>query len=569
MGNMRRKVRDLIWPILFLGLVGCAPMNQVRYPAARWVQDDDKRPVSKPKSREQYRFADIAEYQFFYPLENMVNLRRQGENLLSGLGVASRQEALNTNNFDEVADSTWFTNRLGRRPMSLPEILKGPDRSEGPDPKGPWTVLAAKTEGISPGFFIQDAAGEKYLLKFDPPGHLNLATSAEYISTKIFFAAGYNVAENYLVDFEPKILKLSETATRKNKKGKKVPLTQADLDDIFHRLPPLKEGVYRALATQILPGEPLGPFSFQGRRGSDPNDRIPHEHRRELRGYRVFSSLVDHFDARQANTLDTFIATGPEGKGYVRHHLIDFGSTLGSSAVKPKDKAHRNDYAFNYGKVGASLVTLGGYYPDWDKVPDSGLLSVAVFESKTFRPETWRAQYPHPAFQNMTPRDAFWAAKILIPLSDDQIRGIVRAAKYSDPQAADYVAQTLIERREKILKVWLSKMNPLDDFQWQTDASGGRLSFTDLMVRASLRPPARHRYRLVGKSGDPVLISWTETAGTSLQMSADQLEVLKEGRPYLLQLQTIGDGEVSWGPKIDLVLKREGDVRLVGLYRHY
>src|SRR4030095_15690279 len=210
-------------PFVFMG---CAPMNQVRYPAAVWVRDDDREPVKKPKSREQYRFEDIAAYQLFYPLEQMVNLRVQGENALSGLGMASRQEALNTNNFDEVPDSTWFTNRLGRRDMSLEEIRRGPDQGSGPDPKGPWTILAAKTEGISPGFFIQDAAGERYLLKFDPPGHLNLAPSAELISTKIFYAVGYNVAENYLVDFKPEILKLSPNATRKNKKGKKVPLTQ-------------------------------------------------------------------------------------------------------------------------------------------------------------------------------------------------------------------------------------------------------------------------------------------------------------------------------------------------------
>src|SRR4030095_5537787 len=327
---MGLRALPLILILIAAALFGCAPMNQVRYPAAVWVRDDDQVPVEKPKSREQYRFEDIAAYQLFYPLGQRVNLRVQGENALSGLGMASRQEALNTNNFDEVPDSTWFTNRLGRRDMSLEEIRRGPDQGSGPDPKGPWTVLAAKTEGISPGFFIQDSLGDRYLLKFDPPGHLNLATSAEFISTKIFYAVGYNVAENYLVDFKPEILKLSPNATRKNKKGKKVPLTQGDLDETFHRLPPLDKGVYRTLASKLLKGEPLGPFSFEGKRGSDPNDRIAHEHRRELSGHRVFSSLVGHFVSRQDNTLDMFLATGPESKGYVTHNLIDFACTLGS-----------------------------------------------------------------------------------------------------------------------------------------------------------------------------------------------------------------------------------------------
>ena len=38
--------------------------------------------------------------------------------------------AMNVNSLDEVPDSTWFTNRIGRREMSIAEIVRGPDRSE-------------------------------------------------------------------------------------------------------------------------------------------------------------------------------------------------------------------------------------------------------------------------------------------------------------------------------------------------------------------------------------------------------------------------------------------------------
>ncbi len=556
---------------LILILSACAPMSQLRYPSARWLRDDDRKPIEKPGVREQYRFMDIAEYQFFYQLERLVDIPLQAENILGALGLPARQEALNTNNFDEVADSTWFTNRVGRRPLSLEEIRQGPNRGSGPDPAGPWIVISGKSAGISPGLVIQDSHGDRYLIKFDPAGHLNLATSAEVISTKFFYALGYNVPENYLVDFRPEILRISPKATQRDRKGKKIPLTEEDVKKIFQRLPQIGDGVYRTLASKFLEGDLIGPFSFRGKRRGDKNDRIPHEHRRELRGYRVFSSLLDHFDSRQANTLDSFIVTGPGQEGYVLHQLLDFGSTLGSSAVKPKDKLHRHDYGLNYGQVAASLGSFGGYYPDWDKAHDPELLSVAIFESNTFNPETWRPQYPNPAFQYMTVRDAFWATKILMQINDEQIAAIVKEARYLDPEAESYVTQTLIERKRKIGEAWFGKMNPLDNFVILVSSGGTQLGFDDLMIQSGLRSrgSATYRYRLIQEKGVYELLTWRETATTSLTLSPAEIEKMKPGKVYLLQLQTKREGEGHWGPLLDLMVRREGELKLLGLFRRY
>ena len=68
-----------------------------------------------------------------------------------------------------------------------------------------------------------------------------------------------------------------------------------------------------------------------------PNDIFPHEHRRELRGMRVFAAWLNHDDSRAINSLDVLV--GQPGRRHVRHYLIDFGSTLGSgsvSAQKPR-----------------------------------------------------------------------------------------------------------------------------------------------------------------------------------------------------------------------------------------
>ena len=57
---------------------------------------------------------------------------------------------------------------------------------------------SAKSEGISPGLTVRDSTGTLYFVKFDPPSNPEMATGAEVISTRLFWALGFNVPENYL-----------------------------------------------------------------------------------------------------------------------------------------------------------------------------------------------------------------------------------------------------------------------------------------------------------------------------------------------------------------------------------
>src|SRR5688500_15950141 len=117
-------------------------------------------------------------------------------------GDRTVRRAMNINTLGEVPDSSWFQNRHAVTPMSLEDLARGPNQGNGPSMDAPWAVIGAKTEGITPGFRIRDGRGDVYFLKFDPPGNHEMTTAAEVISTKFFYALGYNVPENYLAFFK-------------------------------------------------------------------------------------------------------------------------------------------------------------------------------------------------------------------------------------------------------------------------------------------------------------------------------------------------------------------------------
>src|SRR4030095_2825704 len=99
---------------------------------------------------------------------------------------------------------------------------------------------------------------------------------------------------------------------------------------------------YRALASRMVEGQVVGPFSYRGTRSDDPNDTIPHENRRVLRGLRVLSAWLNHQDTRSINTMDTLVTE--DGRQYLKHYLIDFGSILGSAGYAPKEPWTGHEY---------------------------------------------------------------------------------------------------------------------------------------------------------------------------------------------------------------------------------
>jgi hypothetical protein len=305
-----------------------------------------------------------------------------------------------------------------------------------------------------------------------------LATGAEAIVSRFFYAIGYNTPKNDVLDLKMSDLHVSSKASITLPDGRSRKMTWTDVEDCFKRISQSRDGSYRVIASLTLEGESIGPFRYDGTRPDDPNDITPHGNRRDLRGLYVFAAWLNHTDAKSGNTLDTVVEEN--GRRFIRHHLLDFGSALGSDGDAPKDARFGHEYMLpGLIDVAKDALTLGLIPKDWEQVQFPKLRGVGHFESHLFRPDDWKTDYPNPAFLSRLPDDDFWAAKQAMAFTDDDIRAIVETAQFSDSHSTDYMVTTLAERRNKIGRVFFSKVLPLDHFNVET----GKLLFDDLAVR--------------------------------------------------------------------------------------
>jgi len=552
--------------ILFFSMytVGC--VGSARYKAHEPVPDDMVS-ISQPAERDINILADAFDKQVLEQIEQSLDLSRQLRNI-SG----KRKEAYNADDFDEVANSSWFVNRNFLKKMSLEEIFKGPDKGNGPDTAGVWTIFRAKSQGRTAGFQIRDSRGDNYVIKFNPPGYLELVIGAELVSTKLFFAAGYHTPENYRVYFRPEILELGENVKILDEKGTKRLMTIIDLEDILKKVKVLPDGRIPALASKYIEGKLLGPFKYTGTRKDDPNDIIPHQHRRELRGLRVIAAWLLHYDTKSGNTMDSYVNDG--NRSYVRHYLMDFGSTLGSSATKPADTRTGFENHFDPHEIFLNFISLGLYVRPWEKLKENEYPSIGNYESSLFRPEKFKFLIPNPAFENMTDRDGYWGAKIVMSFTDEQIKSAVSSADYSDQDAADFLSRTIIERRDIVGRYWFSKVNPLDKFKVIVDSSEGSfLGYSDLAIDGGLVHSDDSYYKIVIRNHDGTryseVVLENKTNFKLPMFTGDDLST-EDPSIFLVEIRTRRGSSGLWSKKVLVYLAYNpelGEYKLLGIRR--
>ncbi|QEE28905.1 hypothetical protein FTW19_13405 [Terriglobus albidus] len=418
--------------------------------------------------------------------------------------------SLGVNTLGEVPDSSWYTNRPK---LSLEELKTGA-RVHG-EPQAPFTVVAAKTEGVTPGFRIKDARGLIYFIKVDPQSNPEMATAADVIGSLFLYAAGYNVPENYILIASRKDFRLSEKAMITALSGKRHPMNHDQLEKILDAVPTEPGGKIRLMASLSVEGRIVGPFRYESVRSDDPNDLIQHQQRRDLRGLEVLFAWINHTDAKGDNTLDSVVGKGPDAR--VVHHLLDFGDSFGSDSDIAKDPRHgQEDWLPTSGEQAKRALTFGLVPAKWETVRYPHHLPAAGnFTASGFDPLTWKPNYPNPAFLAMTPIDAYWGAKRVTSFKEDEIRAIVGEGQFSDPGVAEYITKVLIARRDIIGRAWFSRVAPLEDFT----IAGGELHYTDLGATSDLLPASS--YAISWFSFDNQNSRRTPVAGSSSQVPSD------------------------------------------------
>src|SRR4051812_28787598 len=433
-----------------------------------------------------------------------------------GLQEVGRAEDVNT--IDEVPDSSWFTNRAGTRLITTDEMYRGPSDDAGPSP-GKWAV-SRKANGVTPGFTITDERGRRYFVKFDPPGFPELATGAEAVVTRLFHALGYHVPQAIVGTLRRENLAIANDATVPLPNGRRRKMRFSDIDDALRHAERSADGSYRVSIAEALTGKSLEGFMYEGTRPDDPNDLIPHENRRELRGLRVFSAWVNHTDAKAINSLDTVITEN--GRGHIVHYVRDFNAALGSAGIGVRERRDGYEYLAEFGPTKKALPAFGFYIRPWMTIDYPSFRGIGRFESKRFVPDQWRPRVPNPAYVRSRADDTFWAARKLMALSDDQIRAAVRAAQYSDPRSEEFLTTALIERRDKIGRVWLTKINPVVE---PALAEDGTLTFRNAAVDLGFAAaPAGYHvvwYRFDNSTGESSWIGESNVSGARVAAPAD------------------------------------------------
>ncbi len=471
---MRGGARAGLAAVLALGVVGCGGTTRfaLRAPVTRVVDQPMPHP---PEDNEESDYANTLDTILFRPISHAFLFQTSGE-------------ARDVNAMDEVPDSAWFQNRT----VAPGQLVRG----TCPDvPTPPFLVKNSKTGGTTPGMVVVDARGQKYVLKVDEldPRQPEMATAADAIVSRLYWAVGFNAPCNDVIYVPRDAVRIGPRSVEVRSTGRKVPLTRAVLDAVLARATRGVGGELRLGASRFIGGKGVGTWRTEGTRGDDPNDRIPHEDRRELRGEKLLAAWTDHWDSRGLNTYDTFLPLGPAG-GHVVHYFLDFSDALGGMPVRSPFPEPRVGFATvsNVPEIFVDTLGFGFVRRPWDDVhldpryPNLGFLDVAHFDPFAFSPQT-----PLVRWARADHADLGWMARRIARLGEAHVRVAVHAGRLSDPAEEQKLVQILMGRREKILRAAFRVSSPLADV---TMDRPDRLCATDLALRAGISRRATTTY---------------------------------------------------------------------------
>ena len=168
--------------------------------------------------------------------------------------------------------------------------------------------------------------------------------------------------------------------------------------------------------------------------------------------------------------------------------------------------------------------------------------------------------------------------------TDEQIKAIVKEAKYSDPKAEEYMTQTLIKRRDKTGRYWYNKVNPLDKFK----VDGNILRFDDMAVIGNLAEAERTKYKWKLEYLEEkiqALTDYIEIDSPQITFTAEIIEKMKDAvlkskqpdnsrnRVFSIDIRTKrgsrSEMKSGWSKSVrpHIHLSPQGEIKLIGIER--
>lgn len=478
-----------------------------------------------------------------------------------GLDPVPAPPALDVNRFGEVPSSAWYEDRGTPTPAQVAAGAGGED--PGPEAFRPWKITGMKSGGRNPGLVIEDARGVRYICKFDKPYAPVVATAAGAVAARLLWALGYHVPDDRIVFFAREQLTVAEGATDKADDGTRTPIRDEAVDVLLQTYAPRNAaGEYRVLVSRYLPGKPIGGWAYRGTRADDPNDTIPHQQRRSLRGLRVFGAWLNHVDLKEDNSLDLY--TEENGRHFLRHYLVDFDGCLGGYWAARFEPRIGFAYDFDLAEVVTGIPAFGLIPRPYEALGAPRHPLVGLFEADAYDPAKWKANYVNDTVLSWRPADAFWAGTVMARLTPEHVKAAVAAARFDDPSADEELTRVLVERWEKTVDWALTRVTPVAGLDRVVPhGEGFRVEATDALVQAGRPSALRYRVEVLDDAGRRIA-GPTEAGGPAAEVGAD----VARGREYLVVRWTAAGEAGDALPPTDAHYRRIGESwTLTGILR--
>ena len=344
--------------------------------------------------------------------------------------------ALNVNTLGEVPDSSWFTNRLGRRDMTIDDVVRGPNQVDGPAP-GTWQVTGRPDS-------------RHHAEVHDPRrARRHLPDQARSGANPRAAVVGRSDLDEDLPRHRLPRARGLHRHVRRRRGSSVAPgakIRTASGDEAADR-----DGGRRAVAEHDAAhggrhdsraGEPL-----RARQGRRPVPLHRHAARRSERHLPARAAARAARPARLRRLAESRrCAVDQQHRHLCRggrpplHPPLPAGLRLesrqrqhvGAAAARRQRVPDRRRQDRQGPRVVRTVDSATGRRSQYPDNPSLGNIEADFFE-----PAKWKTEYPQPAFDQMDAADAFWAASIVVALHRrDDPGASSTTGELSDPDAA-------------------------------------------------------------------------------------------------------------------------------------